>query len=135
MWPEPVERVAEVLRAARAEGRIEELAPEEGFPGVAVSTVAYDCAGTLLIALVPAGRAPDAAKVTLAAGLPGHEAVAIPAPPFPYTSAARVLIEQLLLGEGTLSLEAGSARHVLVLAPSQLIRLTRAVPADVLFDP
>ncbi len=130
VWPKPVERIAEVLRAARAEGRIEELSPtEERLPGVAVSPVAFDCAGAILIALVPAGCPPDVAKLEFASGL--SALIAIPPPPFPYTAAARVLIEQLLLGEATVSLEAGSVRHVLVLAPAQLIRLTGAAPADI----
>ncbi len=115
--------MAEPLRAAAIEARLEELAPgEDAFPGAAARAVAYECDRRLVVALVPSERDPDSAKVGAAADCRSLSP-ATP-PPFPFAAAHRVLIEQRLL------LEAGSPRHVLGLDPGVLTELTRAIPAD-----
>jgi hypothetical protein len=129
MWPPEVERVAGPLRAAGIEARLEELAPgEDAFPGAAARAVAYECDRRLVVALVPAERDPDRAKVGAAADC--RPLSAVKPPPFPFAAAYRVLIEQRLLIAETVWLEAGSPRHVLGLDPGVLTQLTRAIPAD-----
>jgi prolyl-tRNA editing enzyme YbaK/EbsC (Cys-tRNA(Pro) deacylase) len=129
VWPPEVETIAAPLRAAGIEARLEELAPgEDEFPGAAATAVAYRCGGGLVVALVPADRDADSGKVGAAAGC--EPADQVPAPPFPYRNADRVLLEQRLLAERTVWLEAGSPRHVLGLDPTVLRQLTRAIAAD-----
>jgi prolyl-tRNA editing enzyme YbaK/EbsC (Cys-tRNA(Pro) deacylase) len=129
VWPPEVETIAAPLRAAGIEARLEELAPGESqFPGAAADAVAYRCGGGIVVALVPADREADTHKVGAAAGCAPSDRVA--APPFPYRNAARVVLEQRLLAERIVWLEAGSPRHVLGLDPGVLRHLTRAVAAD-----
>jgi prolyl-tRNA editing enzyme YbaK/EbsC (Cys-tRNA(Pro) deacylase) len=130
MWPPEVEQIAAPLRAAGVEARLEELpAGETSFPGAAARAVAYQCDGRIVVVLVPADKKADAAKVDAAAGCRASPA-ATAAPPFPFTAAARVLVEQRLLVAETIWLEAGSPRHILGLDPAVLVHLTRAIPAD-----
>jgi prolyl-tRNA editing enzyme YbaK/EbsC (Cys-tRNA(Pro) deacylase) len=132
VWPPEVETIAEPLRAAGIEARLEELAPGESrFPGAA-DAVAYRCGGGIVVALVPADREADTRKVGAAAGCAPSDRVA--APPFPYRNAACVVLEQRLLAERIVWLEAGSPRHVLGLDPGVLLHLTRAVAADLIQD-
>ena len=129
VWPPEVERIAAPLRAAGIEARLEELPVGENlFPGVAAEAVAYACDRGTVVALVPPGRELDVEKLAAAAACRPLRRVS--APPFPFAGAARVLLEQRLLAVETLWLEAGSPRHVLGLEPAVLVRLTRAVPAD-----
>jgi hypothetical protein len=133
VWPPDVERIAAPLRAANIEARLEELAlGEEAFPGAAARAVAYDCDGRIVVALIPAGDDPDVAKIGSVAGCRAGAVIA--APPFPFTAAARVLVEQRLLAVETVWLEAGSPRHVLGLDPGVLTHLTRGVPSDLTQD-
>ena len=132
MWPEPVERIAEILRRAGVQGRLEELlADAETPPGAPLRAEGFECDGHELVALVPAGREIDRAKLARAAGCgtlrPGR------APDFPFQP-ARVLIDRSALTMATLWLDAGSPRHILGLAPSQLARLTRSEAADLLAE-
>ncbi len=125
-WPEPVERVASVLRSAGVHGRIEEL--PEGVdvpPGQAVRAHAVECDATMLVAVVPADR-------ELAPERLGCRFVRPLRPPsFPYVG-ARVLLERSLLVNRIVWLEAGSPRHFLGISPAQLVRLTRGETADLL---
>jgi len=129
MWPPEVETIAAPLRAAGIEARLEELAPgETDFPGIEASAVAYRSPEGVVVALVPADREVDTRKVEAAARCtPSGE---VEAPPFPFETAARVVLEQRLLAERTVWLEAGSERFVLGLDPGVLRHLTRAVAAD-----
>jgi prolyl-tRNA editing enzyme YbaK/EbsC (Cys-tRNA(Pro) deacylase) len=129
MWPPEVETIAAPLRAAGIEARLEELPPgETDFPGVVASAVAYRCPDGVVVALVPSDREVDTRKVETAARCtPSGE---VPAPPFPFETAASVVLEQRLLAERTVWLEAGSERFVLGLDPGVLRHLTRAVAAD-----
>jgi prolyl-tRNA editing enzyme YbaK/EbsC (Cys-tRNA(Pro) deacylase) len=129
VWPPEVETIAAPLRAAGIEARVEELAPgESDFPGAAARAVAFACADGVVVALVPADREVDSRKVEAAAGCSPSGRVA--APSFPFDRAARVLLEQRLLAERTVWLEAGAPRFVLGLEPGVLRHLTRAVAAD-----
>jgi prolyl-tRNA editing enzyme YbaK/EbsC (Cys-tRNA(Pro) deacylase) len=134
MWPHAVEEIAAVFRAAGAEARLEELPEgERSFPGPAVRAEAVDCDGRLVVALVPADRETDLRRLEAACECRAPRPVR-PPPPFPYRGAT-VLIERVLLGEGTVWIEAGSPRHAAALSPSQLASLVRAQPADLLAEP
>ena len=78
-WPEPVERVAAVLRGQAADARIEEFS--EGTPTAAaaaravgceasqiVKSLVFVCDGRPTLALVPGDRRADENKVAAAAG-------------------------------------------------------------------
>jgi prolyl-tRNA editing enzyme YbaK/EbsC (Cys-tRNA(Pro) deacylase) len=132
MWPEPVERIAEILRRAGVQGRLEELlAGAETPPGSALRAEGFECDGRPLVALLPAGRALDERKLARAAGCGTLRSKQVPDFPF---QEARVLVERSALVAGTLWLDAGSPRHVLGLAPGQLAQLTRSESADLLTD-
>jgi hypothetical protein len=132
MWPEPVERIAEVLRRAGVQGRLEELlAGAERPPGAALRAEGFECDGRRLVALVPEGRQVDRAKLGRVAGCRQLRSVRVPEFPF---EAARVLVDRSALTTGTLWLNAGTPRHILGLAPSQLARLTRSEAADLLVE-
>jgi len=124
MWPEPVERIASFLRDSQALGRIEELPPGvDTTPGDAAVAAAFECDGKLLVALVPADRELDEDRLARRGRC--SDLRPAPAPPFPFQG-ARVVADHTLLAMHTVWLEAGSPRHVLGLAPHQLLRLTRA---------
>jgi len=152
-WPEPVERVAAVLRRQAADARIEEFS--EGTPTASaaaralgcepsqiVKSLVFVCDGAAVLALVPGHRRADAAKVAAAAGA-GDARIARPeevvavtgfepgaVAPFPVTHVSRVFVEQELLQEETVWIGAGSSRHMAGLAPLDLVRLANAVPVD-----
>src|SRR5919201_6053264 len=107
MWPPAVEAVAAVFRNAGMEARLEELPEgERSLPGTGVRVDAIDCDGRPIVALVPVDREIDQRRLAEAVGcrLPRPASP----PPFPYRGVT-VLIERLLLGEGTVWIEAGSA--------------------------
>ncbi len=121
-WPEPVERVAEVLRAAAVDSRVEEFAG--GTPtaraaaeaagcelGQIVKSLVLVCDGAYVLALVPGDRRADEAAIagTLEAE---HVRVAIPdevvhatgfepggVAPFPQRAITRTLMDRGLLGQ------------------------------------
>ncbi len=152
-WPEPVARVASFLRDAGAEARLEEFAV--GTPtardaaeavgcdlGQIVKSLVLECDGRPVLVLVPGDRRADPAKVARAIGcasasvarpeaveaatgfLPGAVA------PFPVPNVDRVLVERTLLSHDMVWIGAGSVRHMAGLAPSELVRVARAVPID-----
>jgi prolyl-tRNA editing enzyme YbaK/EbsC (Cys-tRNA(Pro) deacylase) len=152
-WPEPVERVAAALREARIDARVEEF--PEGTPtaeatakavgcatGQIVKSLLFVCDGRPTLALVPGDRRADVDKVAAAAGarkaqmakrdevfaVTGVEPGAVA--PFPAPRVDRVLIAHELLGHELVWVGAGSTRHVAGLAPSDLVRMASAVPAD-----
>jgi prolyl-tRNA editing enzyme YbaK/EbsC (Cys-tRNA(Pro) deacylase) len=150
-WPEAVERVAAYLRAAGAEARLEELAPAaEGLasaaigcpPGCVVESVVFVCEGRPVLALVPSDRSGDPAKVARALSARRSRLAAADeilaatgfAPgavaPFALPGTRTVLLERSLLGEPQLWVGGGSPAHVVALGPLELVRLTRAEPAD-----
>jgi prolyl-tRNA editing enzyme YbaK/EbsC (Cys-tRNA(Pro) deacylase) len=152
-WPEPVERVAAFLREAGAEARLEEFSI--GTPTARdaaraagcdlaqiVKSVVFDCGERYVVVLTPGDRRADAEKVAAAAGClrarvattaqvveaTGFEPGAVA--PFPLRGVALVLIDQTLLTHDELWIGAGSPSHLAALAPSELVRLTRAEAID-----
>jgi prolyl-tRNA editing enzyme YbaK/EbsC (Cys-tRNA(Pro) deacylase) len=152
-WPEPVERVAAVLRAQGVDARIEEFAEGTSTAAAAaeavgceaaqiVKTLVFVCDGLPVLALVPGDRRADPAKVAAAAG-EGEEWVASTdgvlaatgfepggVAPFPAPRVSRVLIARELLQHETIWAGAGSSRHILGIAPADAVRLTNAEQAD-----
>ena len=157
-WPEPVERVSSFLRGAGAEARIEEFAGGTTTAAAAaeavgcgldqiVKSLVLVCDGQPVVVLVPGDRRVDvdkvaravdarearvasAAEVTRATGV-GPGAVA----PFPLDGIDTVLVDRSLLAHAVVWAGAGSPSHVVGLAPTELARLARARPVDVVTDP
>ncbi|HWC45580.1 MAG TPA: YbaK/EbsC family protein [Casimicrobiaceae bacterium] len=152
-WPEPVERVAKVLRERGVHARLEEFAA--GTPTARdaaravgceleqiVKSLVFVCDGLPVLALLPGDRRADAARVAAAARA-GYARVARPdevlaatgfepgaVAPFPAPRVATVLIDRALLRHEIVWAGAGSDRHIVGLSPAELARVTRAVPAD-----
>ncbi|HEY3069859.1 MAG TPA: YbaK/EbsC family protein [Gaiellaceae bacterium] len=153
VWPEPVERVARILRDATVEARIEEF--KEGTPtaedaaraagcllGQIVKSLVFLCDGRPILVMVPGDRRADTAKVKAAAGCEkakvagpeevlkatGFEPGAVA--PFPLSSVERAFIDHALLAHEVVWIGAGSPRHIAALAPADLLRLTRAKAID-----
>jgi Cys-tRNA(Pro) deacylase len=148
-WPEPVERVAAVLRAQGVDARIEEFpqgtttaeaaADAVGCePAQIVKSLVFICDGLPVIALVPGDRRADAGKLAAAAGA-GYARVAKReevlaatgfepggVAPFPVPLSVRVLMERELLRHEIVWAGAGSPRHVVGIAPADAARLTNA---------
>src|SRR5262249_9154251 len=133
-WPEPVERVAAVLRAQGVDARLEEFAEGTstaaaaaeaagGTPGRGVKSLVFGCGGLPVLALVPGDRRADLAKVAAAAGARGAriaDAAEVMAAtgfelggvaPFPVPRVARVVIDRALLRHEVIWAGAGSPRH------------------------
>ena len=156
-WPEPVDRVATFLRDAKAEARIEEFSQgtptaEEAAKAVGcdlsqiVKSLVFDCDGRAVVVMVPGDRRADRRKIAAALGC-GSVKVAGPAEvaratgfeaggvaPFPLASVDDVLIEPALLGYEVVWIGAGSSRHMASLSPTDLVRLSRARPVDVVSE-
>jgi Cys-tRNA(Pro) deacylase len=153
-WPGTVERVVRVLREAKVEARVEEFG--EGTPTASdaakatgagldeiVKSLVFSCDGRAIVVMVPGDRRADTTKVGRAAGCArlrsaGREAVeqatGFPAggvAPFPLPGIETVLIDTSLLAHEVVWIGAGSDRHMVALAPSDLVRLSRARPVDV----
>ena len=151
-WPEPVERVAAVLREAKVEARVEEFA--EGTPtatdaaeatGAPIETIVKSLLfagdGRPIVVMVPGDTRADAARVAAAAGCERVKVVSgetverltgFPpggVAPFPLPGIETILIEQALFGHEVVWVGAGSPRHMAAVAPSDLARLARARPA------
>jgi prolyl-tRNA editing enzyme YbaK/EbsC (Cys-tRNA(Pro) deacylase) len=152
-WPDEVERVASFLRSAGAESRIEEFGVETATAADAARAAGCDvseivkslivlCDERPVLALVPGDRRGDTTKIARAAGaLKARVAHAREVPvltgfapgavaPFPLQRIERALIDRVLLAEDELWVGAGSTRHMAVLPTRELVRLTKASPAD-----
>ena len=152
-WPEPVERVTRFLRDSTVESRVEEFS--EGTPtaaaaaeaagcalGQIVKSLVFKCDERSLLVLVPGDRRADPGKVSAAAGCEkakvagaedvvratGFEPGAVA--PFPLAAVEQVFVDSTLLTHEVVWVGAGSTRHMAVLAPSDLVRLTRAKVID-----
>jgi Cys-tRNA(Pro) deacylase len=152
-WPEPVERVAGVLRAAAVDARIEQF--EEGTPTARdaaravgcelhqiVKSLVFACDGAYVLALVPGDRRADERAIGAATGAAevrvapadlvvhatGFEPGAVA--PFPQRAIARTLIDRSLLAHELVWIGAGTSAHMAALQPAELQRLTRAEPVD-----
>ncbi|MBA2475879.1 MAG: YbaK/EbsC family protein [Actinobacteria bacterium] len=152
-WPEPVQRVADFLRGAGAEARLEEF--PEGTPTAkdaaraigcrleqVVKSVVVDCDGESVLVLAPGDRRIDTAKVARILRC-ARARVAAPAQvaastgfapgavaPFPLREVRSVLMERTLLSLELVWVGAGSPRHMAGLAPTELARLAKARPMD-----
>ena len=153
-WPEPVQRVTAYLREAGAEVRVEEF--PDGTPtaqaaaravgcelGQIVKSLVFHCDGRAIVVLVPGDRRADSDKIARAAGCKfariagaeevteatGFEPGAVA--PFPLPRVERLFIDPTLLGHPVVWIGAGSERHMASLAPTELVRLSRARPMDV----
>ena len=156
-WPEPVERVNAYLRQAGAEARIEEFPEETPTARAAadaigcelrcvVKSLVFACDDRPVLAMVPGDRRADGAKVAAAVGagtarvVPAAQVAAVTGfepgavAPFPLPAIDRVLIDRTLLVHERVWVGAGSTCHLAGLAPTELVRLTRAVPLDISSD-
>jgi prolyl-tRNA editing enzyme YbaK/EbsC (Cys-tRNA(Pro) deacylase) len=145
--------VAAVLEEARVEGRVEEFtesastaADAAGATGAPIEQIVKSLVfagdGRPIVAMVPGDRRADTARIAAAAGCERVKAVGADAverltgfpaggvAPFPLPGIETVLIEQALLGHEVVWIGAGSSRHMAALAPSDLVRLARARPAQ-----
>ena len=152
-WPEPVARVAEFLKRAGVDARVEEF--PEGTPtaGAAakavgasraqiVKSLVFVCDGRPILALVPGDRRADENKVAAAAGA-RNAGVAGPdevlaatgfepggVAPFPASGISRVVMAGELLAHDRVWIGAGSERHMAGLSPVDLAQLTQARTAE-----
>jgi Cys-tRNA(Pro) deacylase len=152
-WPDPVQRVASFLRAARAEARIEEFphgtpSAEDAARAVGcdisqiVKSLVFDCDGRPVLVLVPGDRRADPRKIAKATEssrarvasaeqvkeATGFEPGAVA--PFPLTRVDRVFVDRRVLVHDFVWVGAGSTSHMAGLRPAELARLTRARPMD-----
>jgi Cys-tRNA(Pro) deacylase len=156
-WPDPVERVAAFLREVGAEARLEELPHDAATAEAAadaigatlsqiVKTLVLVCDGAPVVALVPGDRKADTGKI---AHLVGARRAAVAraddvraatgfppggVAPFPLQHVSAVLVDRGVLRHGTVWAGAGSDRHVVGLAPAELVRLTRGRVEDLVLD-
>jgi prolyl-tRNA editing enzyme YbaK/EbsC (Cys-tRNA(Pro) deacylase) len=152
-WPEAVERVAAVLRAAAIDARVEEF--PEGTPTAEaaaravgatraeiVKSLVFICDERPVLALVPGDKRADAARLSSAAGArharvaKAHEVVAATGfepgavAPFPVPNVSRVLMDRSLLRHELVWIGAGSDRHMAGIGPADLVRLAKAEIGD-----
>jgi prolyl-tRNA editing enzyme YbaK/EbsC (Cys-tRNA(Pro) deacylase) len=152
-WPEPVARVAEVLRRSGVDSRVEEF--PEGTPTASaaakavgasraqiVKSLLFVCDGRPTLALIPGDRRADETKVAAAVGARGarvarpDEVVAATGfepggvAPFPASGVSQVVMSRELLVHDRVWIGAGSERHMAGLAPADLLRLAQAQTAD-----
>ena len=152
-WPEPVERVSAVLRAAAVDARIEHF--DEGTPtardaakAVAcdlsqiVKTLVFVCDGAFVLALVPGDRRADEQAVAAATGAAsvrvakadevlratGFEPGGVA--PFPQADVSQTLIDSSFFGHSVVWIGAGSPHHMASLPPADLVRLAGARAFD-----
>jgi prolyl-tRNA editing enzyme YbaK/EbsC (Cys-tRNA(Pro) deacylase) len=146
-------RVAETLRRAGVDARVEEFPEGAATAGAAakavgssraeiVKTLLFVCDGRPTLVLVPGDRRADETKVATALGARGAR-VARPdevlaatgfepggVAPFPAPGVSEVLISGELLAHELVWVGAGSERHMAGLAPVDLVRLTQARAGD-----
>ena len=157
MLPEPVQRVADFLRTARAEARLEEFPKEIPTvrdaakalgvePGQIVKTLVFVCDGRPVVALVPGDRRADGAKIARAVGAASarvatHDEVLAATgfppgavAPFPLPTVDTILLERTLLAQEHVWVGAGSERHLAMLPAPELLRLSRAREMDAVED-
>jgi Cys-tRNA(Pro) deacylase len=153
-WPEPVERVSQVLRAAAVDSRVEEFAGGTPTARAAAEAVGCDlsqivkslvfvCDGAYVLALVPGDRRADEDAIAQALGArevrvakpdevvhaTGFEPGGVA--PFPQRAVTRTLLDRGLLGHPVLWIGAGSESHMASLPPTDLQRLSGAEIVDI----
>ena len=154
-WPDPVERVSAVLRAAAVEARIEEFT--DGTPTARdaakavgcelaqiVKSLVFVCDGAFVLALVPGDRRADEAAVGAAAEArlvrvarpdevvhaTGFEPGAVA--PFPQRAVTQSLMDRSFFAQDVLWIGAGSPAHMASIAPAELLRLSGARAVDLI---
>jgi prolyl-tRNA editing enzyme YbaK/EbsC (Cys-tRNA(Pro) deacylase) len=133
VWPDSVERIAGFLRASGTEGRLEQVLAGTGPPpGLELRAHAFECEARTVVGLIPSARGLDRQKLAAAAECTSLRRAGS-STGFPFQGAA-VFLERAALGAQTVWLELDVPRHFLGLAPSQLLRLTRAKTADLLSE-
>lgn len=152
-WPEPVERVAAVLRAAAVDARVEEF--PEGTKTARDAAAAIGCElsqivktlvvvadGAFVLVLIPGDERLDERAV--AAALDAQDVRVATTPevvqatgfdpggvaPFPRRPGIRALIERSLFRHEIVWIGAGTPSHVAGLAPGELARLADAAAVD-----
>jgi prolyl-tRNA editing enzyme YbaK/EbsC (Cys-tRNA(Pro) deacylase) len=111
--------------------------------GQIVKSLVFDCDGRKVLVLVPGDRRADSEKIARAAGsnfariagsdevreATGFDPGAVA--PFPLERIDAIFVERTLLSQPVLWVGAGSERHMAALSPTELLRLSRARPMDV----
>jgi len=148
-WPEPVERVSAVLRAAAIDARIEQFV--DGTPTARdaarvigcelaqiVKSIVFVCDGAFVLALVPGDVRADEAAVAEAVGA---QLVRVAKPdevvhatgfepggvaPFPQRAITQTLMDRSFLAYDVVWIGAGTDTHMASLGPGELLRLTHA---------
>ena len=147
-WPEPVERVSAVLRAAAVDARIEEFGVARTAHDAAqaigceldqiVKSVVLVCDGAYVLALVPGDRRADDDAVRAAAGADevrvakaaevlhatGFEPGGVA--PFPQRAVTQTLMDRSFFAHEEVWIGAGTPSHMASLRPQELARLTGA---------
>ena len=155
--PEPVDRVSAFLRDSGAEARVQQFpegthTAQDAADAVGcelaqiVKSLVFVCDGKPVVALVPGDRRGDPEKIAAAVQASSAN-VAKPqeveaatgfapgaVPPFPLPDEVVVLIDSAFFRHPIVWAGAGSAQHVLGMAPSELARVARARPLDVSSD-
>jgi prolyl-tRNA editing enzyme YbaK/EbsC (Cys-tRNA(Pro) deacylase) len=148
-WPEPVERVSAVLRAAAVDARIEEFG--EGTPTARdaaravgcelaqiVKSLVLVCDGAYVLALVPGDRRADEGAVRAAVGAAevrvakadevrhatGFEPGGVA--PFPQRAITQTLMDRSFFMHEEVWVGAGTDTHMAALRPQELLTLTGA---------
>ena len=154
-WPEPVERVAVFLRAAGAESRLEELASDT--PSAQAAAEAVGCALDQIVkslVFVCGDAAGAGARPGRPPCRPGEDRGSRSARPrralrgrprsWPRRAsrparsrpsrllpACPILIERTILSSAVVWVGAGSERHLAMVSPLELVRLTRGTTVDI----
>jgi prolyl-tRNA editing enzyme YbaK/EbsC (Cys-tRNA(Pro) deacylase) len=152
-WPEPVERVSAVLRAAAVDARIEEF--KEGTPTAReaarvigcelaqiVKSLVLVCDGAYVLALVPGDRRADEDAVRV---LVGAQEVRVASPeevvhatgfepgavaPFPQRAVTQSLMDTSFFAYEEVWIGAGTSSHMASLRPAELLNLSGAKSVD-----
>jgi Cys-tRNA(Pro) deacylase len=153
-WPEPVERVASVLRAEAVDARIEELGESAATAREAARAIGCDlsqivkslvfvCDSAYVLALVPGDRRADEEAVALALSArdvrvarpeevvraTGFEPGAVA--PFPRRAVTETLMDSSFFAHETVWIGAGTSSHMASLRPPELLRLTGARTVEI----
>ena len=156
-WPEPVERVSSFLREAGVEARIHEFPDGTASAqdaadaigcelGQIVKSLVFVCDEKPVVALVPGDRRGDPAKVAQA--VEASEARVAKAQevedatgfapgavaPFPLPGIGTVLMDSALYHHEIVWAGAGSTHHIMGISPTDLGRLARVRPMDVVAE-
>jgi len=152
-WPEPVERVAAVLRAEAIDSRIEEFSEGAATAREAARAIGCDlsqivkslvlvCDGAYVLALVPGDRRADEDAVARAVEATevrvarpeevlhatGFEPGAVA--PFPRRAVTQALMDTSFFAHDVVWIGAGTSSHMASLRPPELLRLAGARAFD-----